>query len=453
MAGTKHAHWSSRWAFTMAAIGSAVGLGNIWKFPYEAGQGGGSAFVLIYIAFVFLIGTPIMIAELSLGRRGQLSPIGSMRTIAKAEGKSSAWQLIGWSGVVGAFVVLSFYSVIGGWTLSYVANAIMGTFEGMSPSDSGALFSGMLADPKTMTWWHAAFMGLTMFIVARGVEGGLEKAVTILMPMLFILLIVLVIFAAFAGDFGSALSFLFTPDFSKISVQVTLEALGQSFFSLSLALGSMMTYGAYLTRETNIGRAAVTIAAADTGVALLAGLAIFPIVFAYNLDMGSGPGLIFVTLPIAFGQMPLGIIMGTLFFALLVIAAITSSISLMEPFVSYLEEQGHMTRKKASGLVGAGTFSLGILTVLSFNLMSDITLGGMTIFDLLDFLTNNIVMPLGGMFMALFVGWFILRKNMMKELALEEKWFRIWYFLVRFVCPVAVAGVFVFLLYGKFFAG
>ncbi|MFC3050349.1 sodium-dependent transporter [Kordiimonas pumila] len=451
-AAKEHSNWSSKWTFIMAAVGSAVGLGNIWRFPYEAGQGGGGAFVLMYLGFVFLIGTPVLVAELSLGRRGQLSPIGSMLKIAKEEGRSSAWQLVGWSGVLGSFIVLSFYSVIGGWTLSYIIQSIIGAFDGITAEAAGALFGTMLASPVTMILWHAGFISLTMFIVAKGVEGGLEKAVTILMPALFILLIALVIYAAVAGDFAQAVSFLFKPDFSKVTFSVALEALGQSFFSLSLGLGSMMTYGSYLKKDTSVGKSAVIIASADTAVALLAGLAIFPLVFAYNLDLSSGPGLIFVTLPIAFGQMHFGVIFGALFFALLVIAAITSSISLLEPSVSYLQEKTGYTRKKAALSIGFGTFMLGILTVFSFNLLADFTFAGMTLFDLFDFLTNNLMMPLAGMFMALFMGWFILRKNLLEELAMTEKWFKLWYFLVRFVCPLAIGAVFVFLLYEKFVA-
>jgi len=439
-----HGHWSSRYAFMLAAVGSAVGLGNIWKFPYEAGQGGGGAFVLIYLAFVFLIGTPILIAELSLGRRGQLSPIGSMTKIAREEGRSRLWSLIGWSGVVGGFLVLSFYSVIGGWTFAYVIEAATGNLNGITAEGAGALFGGLLNDETKMLFGHALFMGVTVFIVAGGVEGGLERAVTFLMPALFALLIFMVIYSASTGDIGAALSFLFAPDFSKLTPSVALEAMGQSFFSLSLALGSIMTYGSYLTRNVSIGSSAVTIAAADTGVALLAGLAIFPIVFAYGIEPGSGPGLIFASLPIAFGQMPLGDIIGTVFFALLAVAAITSAISLLEPAVSYVCEQVDMTRETVTVWMGLAVFLLGIASALSQgdSGLFAFTIFGRGILDALDFLTNNLMMPLGGLFIALFTGWFISRKAMLDELAMEEKWFRIWYFLIRFVCPVAVAAVF-----------
>lgn len=450
MAGASQtAHWSSRWTFIMAAVGSAVGLGNIWKFPYEAGQGGGGAFVLIYLFFVFMIGTPVLIAELSLGRRGQKSPIGSMEKIAQEEGRNKLWGLIGWSGVIGAVIVLSFYSVIGGWTMSYMVEAFSGTFAGMDKEAAGNHFGALLTNEYAVVGWHAGFMGLTMFIVARGVEGGLEKAVTYLMPALFALLIGLAIYSGVVGDLSKTVDFLFAPDFSKLSYDVILQALGQSFFSLSLALGSIMTYGAYMTRDTNIGRSAVIIASADTGVAIMAGLMIFPIVFAYGLDIGQGPGLIFATLPIAFGQMSGGAFVGGAFFFLLIVAAVTSSISLLEPSVSYVTEKTGIERKRVALMIGAFIFSMGILSGLSQgdNFIAEIKIFGRSILDAKDFLTNNIMMPVGGMFTAIFVGWFVSRKAMMDELAMTDSTFRIWYFLVRYICPVAIGAVFVSIIY------
>ncbi|UTW55241.1 sodium-dependent transporter [Kordiimonas sp. SCSIO 12610] len=448
MASSSNAQWSSRWAFIMAAVGSAVGLGNIWGFPYEAGQGGGGAFVLIYLFFVFVIGMPLLIAELSLGRRGRMSPIGSMKKIAEEEGKSTLWQLIGWSGVIGAFIVISFYSVVGGWVLAYVVKALSG-FSGLAADSSAEVFTSFIADPYLPIISHAAFMGITIFIVAKGVEGGLEKAVTFLMPALFVLLVGLVIYSAFTGAFAQTLSFLFAPDFSKLTLNVALNALGQSFFSLSLALGSIMTYGAYLKRDVNIGKSAAIIASADTGVAVLAGLAIFPIVFAYGLNPGAGGGLVFISLPIAFGQMPGGVVIGTLFFSLLAVAAITSAISLLEPSVSYVSEKTGKDRRKVAATIGFAAFILGIFSSLgqSGNILGDVSIFGYSIMDAKDSLTKNWMMPLGGMFTALFVGWFVSRKSMMEELAMNDSSFKIWYFLVRFVCPVAIAAVFISIVF------
>jgi len=448
MAGATHAHWSSRWAFIMAAVGSAVGLGNIWKFPYEANAGGGGAFVLVYLAFVFLIGTPLLVAELSLGRRGQSSPIRSMEKIAKEEGRTNWWSLVGWSGVIGSFIVISFYSVVGGWTLSYVIEAVSGGMTGISAEDAKAQFGSMVADPVNPLIWHAIFMAITVGIVLRGVEGGLEKAVTILMPALFVLLIGLVVYSGVTGDFSAAVNFLFAPDWSKMNADVALNALGQSFFSLSLALGSIMVYGSYLTKDVKIGKAAVTIAAADSGVAILAGLAIFPIVFAFGLTVGKEEGLVFETLPIAFGQMTGGAVIGTLFFGLLTVAAVTSSISLLEPSVSYLEETDKLDRKKATFLIGTAAFLLGSFTSLGFGVLSDVKIFGLSIIGFKSYITNNLMMPLAGMFMAIFIGWFISRKNMMDELAMEDKWFRVWYFMIKYICPIAILIVFYNIVFG-----
>lgn len=449
MAGSSaQAHWSSRWTFIMAAVGSAVGLGNIWKFPYEANAGGGGAFVLVYLAFVFLIGTPLLVAELSLGRRGQLSPIRSMEKVAKEEGRKNWWALVGWSGVIGSFIVISFYSVVGGWTLSYVIEAISGSMSGITSDGAQARFNALVSDPITPLVWHALFMGITVGIVLRGVEGGLEKAVTLLMPALFVLLVGLVIYSGFTGDFSAAVNFLFAPDWSKMNADVALNALGQSFFSLSLALGSIMVYGSYLTRDVKIGKAAVTIAAADSGVAILAGLAIFPIVFAFDLTVGKEEGLVFMTLPIAFGQMTGGAIIGTLFFGLLTVAAITSSISLLEPSVSYLAETDKLSRKKAAFIIGGAAFVLGSFSSLGFGALSDFSIFGMSVIAFKSYITNNLMMPLAGMFMAIFIGWFVSRKSMIEELAMEEPWFRIWYFMVKYVCPIAILIVFYNIVFG-----
>jgi len=449
MAGAvQHAHWSSRWTFLLAAVGSAVGLGNIWKFPYEAGESGGGAFVLVYLAFVFAVGLPVLIAELSIGRRGQLSPIGSMEKIAKDEGRSKGWSLIGWSGVVGGFVVLSFYSVVGGWVLAYLIKAFSG-FGGYDAAMSTATFGEFITDPINPVISHFVFLAITIGIVARGVQGGLEKAVTFLMPALFVLLLVLVIYSGVTADFRGAINFLFNPDFSKLNLNTILQALGLAFFSLSLALGSIMTYGSYLTRDMNIPRSAAMIAGADSAVAIMAGLAIFPIVFAYGLNPGQSVGLVFTTLPIAFGQMQFGVVFGSLFFFLLAVAAVTSAISLLEPAVSYIEERTGIDRKKVAIYIGGATFFLGTLSAWgqSGNILGDIKILGLDIMGLKDYITNNIMMPLGGMFIAIFVGWFVSRKSMLDELTMSDTSFKIWYFLLRFVSPIAIGAVFISIIW------
>ncbi|GAB4141352.1 MAG: sodium-dependent transporter [Sphingomonadales bacterium] len=438
-----HGSWSSRAAFILAAIGSAVGLGNIWKFPYEAGQGGGGAFVLVYVLFVFAIGVPVMIAELAVGRRGRASPPQAAANVAADEGRSRAWAGVGWLGMIGAFLILSFYSVIGGWTLAYVMKAALGALAGLGASASTALFADLLAEPVSMIYWQAIFVFLTVYIVARGIQGGLERAVTWLMPALFLLLLLLVAYALTTGDAAAALAFLFKPNFAALTPEVLLQALGQAFFSLSLAMGAIMTYGAYVPENVSLPRSALVIASADTAVALLAGLAIFPIVFHYGLDLAAGPGLIFETLPIAFGQMPGGRFVGTAFFVLLSIAALTSSISLLEPMVSWLEEHRGMPRAGSAVGAGAVAFVLGLGTVLSFNHWADIQVFGRSFFQNLDFLTNNIMMPVGGFLLVIFTGWIVSRQAMRQELhSISDRQFTLWRTMARFLCPLALLLVF-----------
>lgn len=442
-AKSDHENWSSGWTFILAAVGSAVGLGNIWKFPYEAGQGGGGAFVLVYLGFVFMIGVPVMIGELALGRRGQASPPVAVSNIAFEEGRSNGWSVIGWMGVIGAFMVLSFYSVIAGWTFDYILKTVSGVTSNVTAQTSGAVFEGLIGSWPRMVSWHLLFMAITVFITARGINAGIEKAVTYLMPALFGLLLILAGYAMVAGEARQALAFLFQPDFSKLTPNVIIQALGQAFFSLSLGLGAVMAYGAYLPKSVSIPRSAFIIGAADTFVAVLAGLAIFPLVFAYKLDVGSGPGLIFQTLPIAFAQMPGGLIFGLLFFLLLAIAAVTSSISMMEPMVSYLSERHHVARMKAAICVGIAAFLFGLGTVFSFNEWKDYTVGGRTFFDNVDFLTNNILMPLGGLLVALFVGWRLRYASIRQELSsVSDSFFARIYGLLGVICPIAIVLIF-----------
>lgn len=439
-----HGQWSNRWIFILAATGSAVGLGNIWKFPYIAGENGGGAFVLVYLLCIAAIGIPIMMAEVLLGRRGRQSPINTMKELAREEGRSPLWSLLGWSGVLAGFLILSYYSVIAGWALAYVLNASSGAFAGAAAADIQSMFSTLTANPGQLIFWHSLFMLMTMLVVARGVKKGLEVAIRFLMPALFVLLLIMVGYAINSGEFARGLSFLFTPDFSKLSGEGLLTAMGHAFFTLSLGMGAIMIYGSYMPKNASIARTSIIVALADTLVALLAGMAIFPIVFANALEPGAGPGLIFQTLPIAFGQMPGGSFFGTLFFVLLVFAAWSSAISLIEPAVAWLVENKGWTRIKASIWCGFATWLMGLGTVLSFNEWSEYTLWGMTFFDLLDFLTSNIILPLGGLAIAVFAAWVMKATSTADELALAEKGaaHRSWRFLVRYVTPVAVVVVF-----------
>ena len=437
-----HGQWSNRMAFILAATGSAVGLGNIWKFPYIAGENGGGAFVIVYLVCIAAIGIPIMMAEVMLGRRGRQSPINTMKTLAAENGRPAIWSALGWMGVVAGFLILSYYSVIAGWALSYVFRTGSGMFVGATADGINNIFTELVSDPERLLAWHTIFMVSTMVVVARGVQNGLEKAVRYLMPTLFVLLLILVFYAMTTGHFSDGVAFLFSPDFSKITSNSILIAMGHAFFTLSLGMGAIMVYGSYLPKDISIARTSVIIAAADTAVALMAGLVIFPIVFANGLEPAAGPGLIFKTLPIAFGQMDAGILIGTLFFVLLVFAAWSSSISLIEPAVAWLVENKGMNRIYASVWVGIATWVVGIGTVLSFNLWEDFKIFGLTFFDSLDYLTANIMLPLGGLFIAVFAGWLMHVQSSKDELNTTEDGYKIWMFLVRYITPVAVIIVF-----------
>ena len=454
-----HGQWSSRLAFILAATGSAVGLGNIWKFPYITGENGGGAFVAVYLVCIAIVGIPVMMAEIMLGRRGRQSPINTMTSLAREEGVSRAWSLIGWGGVLAGFFILSYYSVIAGWALAYVMRALGGAFNGLDAKGVQGLFGALVGDPERLLAWHTLFMLMSMMVVARGVRAGLEKAVTYLMPMLFILLLVLVGFAMTTGYFMKGLDFLFHPDFNRVfhecktvagieqcelSGSPVLVALGHAFFTLSLGMGAIMVYGSYMPRQASIARSAILIAVLDTLVALLAGMAIFPIVFANGLEPGSGPGLIFQTLPLAFGTMPWGQLVGTLFFVLLVFAAWTSAISLIEPAVAWLVENQGMTRVRASAWIGVTTWLLGLGSIFSFNLWSGdgYKLFGKTFFDLLDYLAANIMLPLGGLLIAIFAGWAMRRQSSEDEFSMQPGPYRLWRWLIRYVSPLAVILVF-----------
>ncbi|SFL97542.1 sodium-dependent transporter [Marinobacter zhejiangensis] len=443
--------WSSRLAFILAATGSAVGLGNVWKFPYITGENGGGAFVLVYLACIAIIGIPIMMAEVYIGRAGRHNPIASMRLVAERNGCSSGWRVSAVIGVIAAFVILSFYSVIGGWAASYIGHSAMGDFTGQDAEVVGSIFGNLLASPEKLLLWHSVFMLLVVIVVAQGLKSGLERAVNILMPALFVLLLMAVGYATTTGHFGEAASFLFSPNFSALTMDGVLIALGHAFFTLSLGMAIMMAYGSYLGNDVSIGRTAVVVSLMDTMVALLAGLAIFPVVFANGLEAGAGPGLIFQTLPLAFGQMPLGALFGTLFFVLLVFAAWTSAISLLEPVVEWVEEKVLIGRGGSTLLVGLACWLLGIASILSLNVWSDVTplamferFEGKTIFDLLDYFTANVMLPLSGLLTAIFVGWFVAKESLAKDVSLSPVMFSVWTNLLRYVTPFAVLVVFIY---------
>ncbi len=448
-----HGVWASRWVFILAATGSAVGLGNIWKFPYITGEYGGGAFVLVYLACILIIGIPVMTAEIMLGRRGGLSPIHTMQQLVRATESSRGWSLIGYMGALAGFFILSFYTVIAGWSLYYVVK-MPTAFAEATPESVGNVFNGLLADPWALTGLHLLFTAMTMVVVAFGVNRGLERMVRIVMPLLFLLLAALLGYSLTSGHFGEGLAFLFAVDFSKLTSEGVIVAMGHSFFTLSLGLGAIMAYGAYMPKQigegaaakpVSIGSTVLIIALLDTLVALVAGMAIFPVVFANGLEPGAGPGLMFVTLPLAFAQMPMGLLFGTLFFVLVAFAAWSSSISLGEPLVAWLVERG-WNRVRASVLIGVLAFVLGLGTVLSFNLWSgeEYQLFGRSFFDNLDFLTTNIMLPLGGMLIAIFAGWVMKETAVRKELALKNfKVYLVWRAVIRIFAPLAIIVVIV----------
>ncbi|WP_150049172.1 MULTISPECIES: sodium-dependent transporter [Methylomonas] len=441
-----HGQWSSRFAFILAATGSAVGLGNIWKFPYITGENGGGAFVLVYLICVAALGIPVMIAEIMLGRRGRQSPINTMETLAEEAGVDKRWHYVGWSGMIAGFLILAYYSVIAGWSMAYITKAFFGQFINSSPEEIQRLFENLMASPVEQIFWHSLFMFATMHYVMKGVQGGLEKAVRFLMPGLFFILVFLVGYAMVAGDYQRGMAFLFTPDFSKIGAEAILTAMGQAFFTLSLGMGAIMVYGSYLPNHVSIAKTTFFIAGADTAVALLSGIAIFPLVFANNLEAAAGPGLIFQTLPLAFGQMTGGWLFGILFFVLLFFAALSSSISLIEPAVAWLVENENIERHKASVWSGTACWAVGVGVVFSFNVWSNVTLFGKNIFEFLDFVTANLMLPLGGMAIAIFSGWLMKREHAEHELEVGHEAFEAWYFLIKYVAPAAVFLVFLHVL-------
>ena len=352
--------WSSRTAFLLAAIGGAVGLGNLWRFPYVAGEYGGGAFVLVYLAFVFLLGAPLMAAEMLLGRRGHRSAVNSMAALVRDENASGIWKTIGWISVLVPFLGLSYYAVVAAWAIDYLAVAGGNGFSGFDGETSGRVFGERIDRPVYQSALHLLFIVMTVVVIARGVNKGIERATKVLMPLLFVVIVVLVFYGAIAGDFAAAARFLFNPDFAALTGEAILVALGQALFSLAVGVGLMITYAAYMPKEFPIRTSCTVICIGDTLAALLAGFAIFPIVFASGLDPAEGPGLIFVTLPVAFGNMPAGHLIGTLFFLLLLFAAYTSSIGMLEPIVSWLEDRRPGTRVSMAVVSGLIIWVLGL---------------------------------------------------------------------------------------------
>jgi NSS family neurotransmitter:Na+ symporter len=445
-------NWSSRLTFLMASIGFSVGLGNIWRFPYVTGENGGAAFVLVYLACALCIGVPLVMSEWAIGRRAKnaASAAGSFKEVAEQNNLSSRWSGVGGMGILAVFMMMLTYTVITGWTLDYFTMAVVGEFNGINAEESKSVFNALMSDPMRLLFWHTLVIIIIMLVNAQGLKGGIEKAVSILMPSLFVCLIIMVIYAASVGDFSAAVNFLLTPDFSQITGETFLLALGQAFFSIGIAMAVMVTYGSYLPKKASITQNAFIVVFADTLVAMLAGFAIFPLVFAHGLTPDAGAGLVFQVLPIALGDLPGGQLFTGIFFLLLIAAAFTSCIGNFEPIIAWVAEKFTLTRKKATFISGFVMWLLGISSVLSLNVIKEFQpfgfialLEGKTIFESLDYVSASILLPIGGLLTAIFVGWRIPAKEMQAELGLQRSAFRIWQLLIRFIVPVAIAIVFI----------
>jgi NSS family neurotransmitter:Na+ symporter len=452
----QHESWTSRRAFLLAAIGAAVGLGNLWRFPFIAGQNGGAGFVLLYLGFVFLLGLPVMVGEMLIGRRGKQSAVGTMNRLVEQDQHSPFWKSIGWLSVGLPFLGLTYYSVVAAWSLDYLGLAVTGAFGGITGEDAQQNFALQIGKPFRQLLLHGLFIASVVVVVSRGLHGGIERISKIAMPALFAILVGLVVYNLVAADFMAAVKFLFTPDFSSIGTEAVLTALGQALFSLAIGVGVHITFSAYLPEKFSLVQSAGAICIGDTLVALLAGLAIFPIVFQYGLSPGEGPGLIFVTLPIAFGQMPGGLIIGSLFFLLLFIAAYTTGIAMVEPIVSWLEE--HRGAHRPTMTVACGFFAWigGIVSVLSFSLLANVypldflsLFEGKTFFDIVDFIVANVMLPVNALLIALFVGWALDRGTTADELGTSGgPWYLYWRFALRFLVPIALIAIMLDLWFG-----
>ncbi len=431
-------NFSGRFGIIAAAAGSAIGLGNIWRFPYICGQNGGGAFLIIYLACVILIGLPIMLAEFSIGRRAQSNAYRAFKTLSPR----SHWYLIGVMGIVAAFTILSFYSAVGGWTIEYIFRSVSDTLSD-HPTEQ---FNSFITGSYKPLLFQLGFLILSLAIVTMGVKKGIERSSKILMPLLLLLLIILCVRSVTLPGSSEGLMFLLKPDFSKLTSDSILLAMGQAFFSLSLGMGCLITYGSYVKRNEDLTYAAGMIAGTDTLIALLAGIAIFPAAAAFHIEPGSGPGLVFITLPGMFQQMAGGMIFSTCFFVLLCIAALTSAISLLEVVVSFCVEEMHIRRGRATVLVAVCVFLLGILCSLSLGIVP-LNLFGKNFFDLMDFTSSNLLLPIGGFFISIYVGWILKKRIVVKELTNDGTkkftYMRVFFFLIRYIVPVAILLVFV----------
>lgn len=436
--------WGSKLGFILAAAGSAVGLGNIWKFPYIVGENGGAAFILVYLLSIFIVGVPVVIAEILIGRSAKKDPVGSFRTLSKG---NPFWTGVGFLGVLTGFMILSFYNVIAGWSLGYVVESLKNVFVTMeSPMVAGELFGKLSSSTLWPTFYSALFMMITVGIIMSGVQKGIEKASKVLMPLLLVFIIILVVRGVTLPGAKKGIYYLTKVDFSVITGQTVLLALGHAFFSLSLGMGALLTYGSYMSDNDDIFGCSINIVLLDTIIALMAGFMIFPALFAMNMTPEQGPSLIFNILPVLFNSVPGGYFFRILFFVLLSVAALTSTISLLEVITAYVVDEFNISRKKTTALFGFLVFLLGIPCAMSFGLTKNLTLFGQTFFGILDYLASNIFLPLGGLMLSLFVAWFWKKDEMLSKLRsgskVSEGIVQFWLFTLKFIVPVIITLVF-----------
>lgn len=422
--------WKHRWTFLMAATGSAFGLGNIWKLPYITGLYGGGAFILVFLACIVFIGVPVMMAESLLGRMGRADPVTTMQKLSREENQGGRWTWVGGMGVITGLLIMMFYSVVAGWVLAYVVKSFAGSYSGFDATAIGELFAAHTAEFATQFMFHTVFTVLTGVIVALGITRGIGRGVETMMPLLFLFILILLGYSMATGDFNKAVEFMFIPDFSKLSTEAVLVAMGHAFFSLSLGMGAIMAYGAYMPQDASISKTILTVALLDTAFGLLMGLCIFPLIFANAMEPTSGPGLLFVSLPIAFATMPFGVLMGGLFFVLVSLAALTSSISLIEPGVAWLEKR-KFNRVAATTVLCLTAWVGGMLCI-----------GWSQVFDFLDALTSRYLLPLGGLAIACFAGWVMQPQRLQKAVGMSDTAFRLWQFLLRYVSPLGIILIF-----------